>query len=185
MTGYDEHAIFMSGVSLYLGGRMVSEEARRRLRRTVSAHALHTSIPVPVRQLVTDLGWLLQFRERIYPLCGFAVKDGPAKVMVLNASNHPWYQRYVMAHEIAHENNGDLSSIDLIRSDQSHIHIKQERAADIVAAHILIPDFALYEYETYAEVAAACQVPVDLVRLRLSARIDFGDPHASLISAWG
>lgn len=164
---------------------MVPGEALLRLRRLIDAHDLHSTIPVPIRQLVWDRGWVLRFRERIYPFYGYAIVAGPAKVMTINASTHPYWQRYVMGHEIGHDNNGDLGSFDVVRDNQLHIHQKQERAADIVAAHLLIPDFALVEYETIQQVAAACQVPPSLVRLRLNARIDLYHQDQTLLSAWG
>lgn len=147
---------------------MVNEAVREMIAR----YGLHDGLlPVPIRQVARDEGWVVQFAEipRAY---GYAVVVGTVRVMVINAMVTPVYQRFAIAHEIGHVLNRDDGRVHLCASDMSQFEMwlrsREERAASLTAATLLIPMHAIEWGDTPECIAARCGVPVELARLRLS-----------------
>lgn len=143
----------------------LSRRATERIQRLIEFRSLHAVTPVPIRQIINDEGWRLLFREQIHPLYGFAVIRGQHKIMTVSADVSYPAQRYVMAHELAHEINEDPGILHVC-GEGDWLESRSEREADEIAAWLLIPDSAMERYTTAAAIAAACQVPERLVRIR-------------------
>lgn len=147
------------------------QRAHRAVRRLIVRHGLHGpgDIPVPIRQVVADDGWSLHFREGLAPLLGIAGILEGVQVMWINADVSRPYQRFAMGHEMGHWLCGHISTVQLcVEHDDrfaSWVSRRQERQADLAAAHILIPPWTLREFGSLHEIAAACEVPVELVEL--------------------
>lgn len=151
----------------------LSTTAERAIQRMVERWDLHTSIayalPVPIAQVARNEGWTVRYVEGLYPLYGFAAVRGYKRLMGINADVARAYQRMAIAHEMGHVLNGDASSLHFC-SEWEWLYNKQERRASEVAAAILIPDAALRELATIDEIAAMCDVPVELVEIRVGER---------------
>lgn len=148
------------------------------VRELIARYDLHRGmLPVPVRQVARDEGWIVQYGE-IAPAYGYAVTQGMVRVMVINEAVSPAYQRFAIAHEMAH----------LLADDPGHVHLCQpntsgferwlrsrdEHRASLLAANLLIPTDAIQPDIPVEEIAATCGAPVELVRLRLNAVISLG-----------
>lgn len=143
---------------------------RAAIRELIARYHLHSrlALPVPIRQVAEDEGWRLVYREGLAPLYAFAVVHRSARLIYINADVDRTYQRAAIAHEIGHSLNGDLGILQLCaasRSQAAWTTSRQERQADLAAAHILIPPWTLREFGSLHEIAAACEVPVELVEL--------------------
>jgi len=146
------------------------------IRDLISRYNLHTSrlaLPVPIRLIARAEGWRVWYREGLWPLYAFAVVDGPIRLMVVNACLSDEYQRWAIAHEMAHALNGDGSLHPHLCAANGPLAPwttrRMEQQADQFAARLLIPDWIIDETGgDIAEIAAACEVPPRLVELRLA-----------------
>lgn len=147
----------------------LDRKLRDRVKETIALYDVHATLPVPIRQLARDAGWDVRFRERMGHILAWATHEDNLPVMGINASISTIYQRYAMGHEIGHELAGHLSSGDT-RTLTSILrpHDIDEAVADASAALLLVPAYALDDFDTVHAVARACEVPRRLVELRLS-----------------
>ncbi len=148
---------------------LLPRPTRERVRETIALYDVHATLPVPIRQLARDTGWDVRFRERMSPVLAWATRESGQPVMGVNASISTIYQRYAMGHEIGHELAGHLRtggtwtlSSCLTRRDRD----PHEAVADAIAALLLVPAYALDDWETTGAIARACEVPRRLVDLR-------------------
>lgn len=145
----------------------------RAISELIARYELHAemAVPVPIRQVARDEGWIIRFSERMGRLYGVAVVIEDVRVMQINARVSDTYQRLAIAHEMGHVLNGDASAIHFCSptggSFAGWLRNRQERQASIAAARILIPDWALGDAETIQEIASLCEVPDELVKLRV------------------
>lgn len=148
----------------------LSDAAERAIAQLIERRELHTNLalclPVPIRQVARDEGWDIYFYEGMTNLYGVGVVNGPVRLMYINADVTPSWQRHAIAHEMGHFINDDPGSIHLCHQ-WPWLNNKTERRASIVAGKLLIPDAALREMGSIDEIATACNVPVDLVELRI------------------
>lgn len=151
-----------------MGGRYQGERAVAELIARYDLHAAPV-LPVPIRQLARELGWQIVYGERMGRIYGLAVVYRDVRLIQVNAAlSHEW-QRMTIAHELGHVLNGDASALHLCAAPAPDLAgwlgDRQERRASLTAARLLIPDWAAREYGTVAELAAACEVPPELVEL--------------------
>lgn len=144
------------------------------VRALIARYNLHgrMALPVPIRQIARDEGWRIHYTERLAPLYGFAVVHGSVHLMQINADVTDPYQRFAIAHEMGHVLNGDRVSLHLCAAGgrlAQWTSRRMERQADLAAARLLIPP-AAFEAGSIAEIAAACEVPRELVELLVSGR---------------
>lgn len=148
----------------------LSDAAERAIAQLIERRGIHANLslclPVPIRQVARDEGWDIYFHEGMSNLYGVGVVNGPVRLMYINADVSTSWQRHAIAHEMGHFINDDPGTIHLCHQ-WPWLANKTERRASIVAGRILIPDAALTEFATIDEIAAACNVPSDLVELRI------------------
>lgn len=125
------------------------------------------SLPVPIASIALDDGWILNYHPGLSTLLGFAIINGPVRTMTINADLDVAMQRFVIAHELAHVLNGDMGSLHLCQF-APWFKSKAERQASLTAAEILIPESALWHVGSVSELAVLCDVPHEVVELRLS-----------------
>jgi hypothetical protein len=138
----------------------------RDLRALIDRRGLHVEpfTAVAARQLARDAGWHVRFASSMGVLYAIGVVDGNTRLIVVNEAISPEWQRFAIAHELAHYTLGHAGRVftcldsELVRRS---LH-RAEVEANIGAALILIPDAALALGDT-SEVAALCGVPPDLV----------------------
>lgn len=147
---------------------MLSEAVARRLACTIDVHEAHVpgSLPVSITQILRQQNWEILYRERIYPVYGGALIGRRARGMLINADLPAPWQRFVMAHELGHVIAEHPGSFYLFSAD-NWMHHKQEREASIIAAHLLIPEWALSEYGAERDLTAACDVPGEALVYRM------------------
>lgn len=152
---------------------MLNPASERALIRLVERWDLHSPsiycLPVPIAQVARNEGWTLRYVDGLYPLYGFAAVRPSGRLMGINAEVSRPYQRMAIGHEIGHVLNGDQARLHLC-SEWEWLYGRQERAATMIAARILIPDIALREGRSISEIAALCDVPTELVELRIGRR---------------
>ena len=147
-----------------------SERSVRALIERYDLHRAATSVPVPIRQIARDEGWTVTYASGMAPLYGYAIVIGACLFMRINSTVTPAYQRMAIAHEMGHVLNGDIDRIHLCTALPlaAWIDGKQELRATLAAARILIPDWVLVEMGSIAEIAYRCEVPTELVELRVA-----------------
>ncbi len=165
----------------------LSDDAERAIAQLIERRELHANLalclPVPIRHVARDEGWDLYYRDDMTTLYGFAIVNGPVKVMTINGEiGRPW-QRHAIAHEMGHLLNGDPGSIHLCHQ-WPWLAEKTERRASIAAGKLLIPDAAIHEMSTMAEIAAYCDVPMALVELRITAHQDVAPRRVTFVPNW-
>lgn len=149
----------------------LSRRGERAVSELVARYDLHTemALPIPIRQVTRDEGWIVRFSEQMAQLYGIAIIIDDVQVMQINARITSSYQRMAMAHEIGHVLNGDEGQIHLCaatgRGFRDWLWSRQERQASLAAARILIPHWVRAEIETIDEIAVVCEVPRELVEL--------------------
>jgi hypothetical protein len=156
----------------------------RELRALIERRGLHAEpfAPVAARQLARDEGWHLRFAASMGALYGVGVVDGTTRLMVLNEAVSLEWQRFAIAHELAHYVLGHAGGVftclesELVRAERT----REEIEANIGAAYLLIPDRALGLAEV-ADVAGLCGVPFDLVELRRACAIGVRDRPWSVL----
>lgn len=148
----------------------LSDGAERAIAQLIERRNLHTSLalclPVPIGYIARSEGWDLYYRDDMTDLYGFAVVDGPIRTITINSEISQAWQRHAIGHEMGHYINRDPGRFHLFHYGQWLVD-KMERRASIVAARLLIPEDALREMSTIDEIAVACDVPRDLVELRI------------------
>ncbi len=147
---------------------MISVEAERRITRTIELHNIHIQgmLPVPIRQIARNEGWTVFYREGVFPLYGFAIVREPHKIMGINADISLQWQRATIAHEMGHYIAGHRHGLNML-TERPWTWTKEEREASEIGARLLVPEWSLQEYQTIAELAAACDVPGRIVENRL------------------
>jgi Zn-dependent peptidase ImmA (M78 family) len=150
----------------------LTRDGERAVRALIERYDLHraaTSLPVPILQIARNEGWIVAYAERMAPLYGYAIVVGGRWFMRINSAVTLRYQRMAVAHEMAHVLNGDLDHLHLCTATpfESWIDRKQEHRAQLAAARILIPRWVMRESESVAEIATRCEVPTELVELRV------------------
>jgi len=141
----------------------------------IRRYELHDRLPV-------DLGRLLdRFTVRYYPFTprtlGFAVVR-PREIHIgINGSLAPPWQRMAVAHEIGHIIAYHPHRLYTCKAG-AWFQDEQERAAQLIAAHLLVPAAALPTYGvefTAQQLADLLDVPISLVDLRWSQAHLHGD----------
>lgn len=139
----------------------------------IDRYDLHVpgALPVPILQVAREAGWHVHYTTDLWPALGIAVVEGAHRVMRIDESLSRRWQRYVIAHEIGHVLAGHARSPYSCRSPQpGSRRTRRERQADLVAAHLLIPEWLLNETQDPDEIARQCKVPKFLAELRLFGR---------------
>lgn len=159
-----------------MGSRRRLTAVDRAVSELIARYDLHTrlSVPVPIRHIARNEGWVVVYSEQMGRLYGVAVVHERLRLMRINADVTPSFQRMAIAHEMAHVLNGDIESIQLCAASvpafRGWLNRRQERQASLTAARILIPDWVLAEIQTVDEIATACEVPRELVELLIDSR---------------
>lgn len=141
------------------------------VRDFIGRYDLHLpgALPVPIIHAARSSGWIVVYSPNLWPAFGLAVRNQTHRVMRIAEELSPCWQRYVVAHELGHllAQHSD----QLHRCDDPHQLVaerpEQEREADRIAAHLLIPDWLLREEASPAVIAERATVPESLVELRL------------------
>lgn len=148
----------------------LSVDSERAIQRLVERWELHGNslyyLPVPIAQVARNEGWTVRYVENLYPLYGFAAVRGHKRLMGINADVARPYQRMAIGHELGHVLNGDASTLHLC-SEWEWQYNRAERSASLVAGRIMVPDIVLSEAASVDEIAALCDVPAELVHLRI------------------
>ena len=144
------------------------------LERFVARYGLHQrgAVPVPISAVAEYEGFRISYAPRLWPLNGYAITLGPLRIMEINSDLSLPYQRWTIAHELAHTILHDPSALHLCtagnRSFARWVRRRIERQADIAAAYIHIPDWVISETGgSIPDIVVACEVPEELVRIRL------------------
>jgi hypothetical protein len=144
------------------------------LVRFVARYNLHQrgAVPVPISAVAEYEGFRIYYAPRLWPLNGYAITLGPLRVMEINSDLSLPYQRWTIAHELAHTILHDPSALNLCtagnRSFTRWVRQRIERQADIAAAYIHIPDWVIAETGgAISDIAVICEVPEELVMIRL------------------
>jgi Zn-dependent peptidase ImmA (M78 family) len=147
--------------------RSLSAAAERALADLIARHAAHGTLPVPVQQIAEDEGWEIEFRDGLGTILGISGVYKGVKLMWINRQLSSAERRAVIAHELGHWLNGDELVIRACRwsSFAYHWDVRLEREATITAARLLIPNWAVREYQTVQAIAAACDAPPWLVEM--------------------
>ncbi len=147
------------------------------LRSFVDRYSLHErgAVPVPISKVAEYEGFRLYYTPRLWPLNGYAITLGPVRVMEINADLSQPYRRLTIAHELAHTILDHPSTLYLCtagnRTFAHWVRRRIERQADAGAAYLLVPDWVIEETGgSLTEIAAACEVPEEVVRMRLGVR---------------
>ena len=92
------------------------------------------------------------------------------KIIYLNDSLDPIIERYVLAHELGHAILHPKTNITYLESNTFYSKEKIEIAANTFAAELLIEDSLFEEYKnhTIEEMAAIENLPVELIRIKLT-----------------
>lgn len=151
----------------------LTRDGDRAVRALIERYDLHrtaTSVPVPILQIARNEGWTIAYAERMAPLYGYAIVTGGRLFMRINSAVTSRYQRMAVAHEMAHVLNGDIDHLHLCASTpfETWINRKQEYRAQLAAARILIPRWVMREAGSIGEISSRCEVPTELVELRIS-----------------
>ena len=127
---------------------------------------------MPVQQIAEHEGWEIELRDGLGTILGISGVYKGVKLMWINAQLSSAERRAVIAHELGHWLNGDELVIRTCRwsSFAYHWDARLERDANITAARLLIPNWAVREYQTVQEIAAACDVPSWLVEMAYPTR---------------
>lgn len=152
----------------------LSEETVRRTLALIERYGLHDDdafLPVPIRQVAQDEGWVICYRSGMGQALAMAFVVGGVKLMYVNENLRAQTQRVGIAHEIGHVLCGHRLGFDTAMQDgYADLHGKQEIEAQLVASLLLIPQELRDAPLTDREVSQTCQVPVSLVQLmRLAA----------------
>lgn len=144
---------------------MPDDDAVRRTARLIDRFSLHRLTPVPIRHAVSELGWMLVYRERIDPIYCVLAIVGEAHVLLVNASLAVEWQRVGIAHEIGHWLNDDRGGLHLLAEHPDHGWWDRdgERAANVLAAQLLLPADLLRGDLPAEEIARICEVPIEFV----------------------
>ncbi len=159
--------------------------ALRDLRAIVERYDLHAEpfCPVPMLQVARDEGWLVRFRSPMGRLYGVGVVDGPDRVMLINEAVSPAWQRYAMAHELAHDLLGHQGWFTCADSELSRrVLVREEVDANKGAAYLLVPAAAL-GLDTIADATEMCGVPSDVVELRRACALGVRERVWSVLGA--
>jgi hypothetical protein len=137
--------------------------------------------PVDIFRVAEAEGWEVLAGGDLAPMMGWATTCGTFRRMRLN-TRVPWpWQRFTVAHELAHALHGDLVSLTeadgslmvatALTATRGRLLRDQEMAASLTAARLLIPDALLDQTlgqgVTLEEIARRAVVPLPLVQLRL------------------
>uniref|UniRef100_A0A7C2WJ70 ImmA/IrrE family metallo-endopeptidase n=2 Tax=Thermorudis TaxID=1649508 RepID=A0A7C2WJ70_9BACT len=139
------------------------------LAEFIRRHRAHDTVPVPVIDIAEREGWEIEFRSDLGKIRGISGVYRGVKLMWINALLPLEEQRAVVAHELGHWLNGDQRVIELCQHG-SFAYLwdrKLERQATLTGACLLVPSWAIREYQTIEAIAAACAVPPWLVKMRL------------------
>ncbi len=152
--------------------RSLSAAAERALADLIARYAARGTLPVPVQQIAEHEGWEIEFRDGLGTILGISGVYKGVKLMWINAQLSTAERRAVIAHELGHWLNGDELVIRTCRwsSFAYHWDVRLERDATITAARLLIPNWAVREYQTVQAIAAACDVPPWLVEMACPTR---------------
>lgn len=146
---------------------IATESAIQEMVERLDLHSPYSNpLPVPIEQIARDEGWAVRYLHNLFPLYGFAAVRGNKRLMGINADVARPYQRLAIAHELGHFLNGDLFELHLC-NEWDWLYNRVERSASLIAARLLIPDLSLERIETVADLASICDVPDELVQLRL------------------
>ncbi len=150
----------------------LSPRAERAIAELIARYDLHAEggLPVPIRQVARDEGWVVRYSEEMRQLYGVAVVLGDVRVIAVNARVAEPYQRLAIAHELGHALNGDPGQLQLCAATGSGplrgwLWSREEQRASLAAARLLIPDWVARAGATADEIAAQCVVPTELVDL--------------------
>lgn len=152
---------------------MLSPDLAARLDRFIDLYGVHEPgvLPVSVYHLAAQRGFRIVYRDDMGPVYGCAMVTGTTREIYLNACvRRPW-QRFAAAHELGHiiaehpsagTGYRACSTLTLNPADRA-----VEREASIIGGLLLVPRWAIVEYETADAIAAACDVPREIVGLLL------------------
>lgn len=131
-------------------------------------HQLDRTVPVLIWHVALAQGWHLRYAEGMGTIHAISVVYRGMKVIQVNADLPVPYQRFAIAHELAHVLCDHVSLVQLCNgSAVDWLDRRQERQADLVVAHLLIPEWCLHVYEHPLAIATAADVPVEVVTLHL------------------
>lgn len=153
--------------------RRCAPATEARLAAFICRYDVHAPrvLPVPIWQVALEDGWHVTYRDTFDTVHGVAILFGDAKLLCVNATIARPFQRQAIAHELGHVLAGHTSPLHLCTNTfVHHLAHRQEREADLVAARLLIPPWALDHYTTIAELAAACDIPYELAALAVVPR---------------
>ncbi len=151
----------------------------RAVHRAIAKHHLD-SAPVSV-QWIRD-----SFDVRFLPILpdarGIAFRYRRHRVIVVDESLHPYEQRAVLGHEAAHFLLGHLTQGSMLACHYvARLALAHERDAEWAASLMLVPfDFLVSRLRrgySCEAIAAECEVPVGLVRMRLDPAAYFAPPQ--------
>ena len=135
----------------------------------IARHAMHSEPYVAARmwQIAVQEGWFVGLRPGMGTVLASGVilteDERQTKTLLLNDCLSEAWQRYAIAHELAHEILGHRSVFAL---RAGAVESRQEDEADDAAALVLVPECLLHL--DMGEITRRCVVPVGVVQRRLS-----------------
>ena len=140
--------------------------------------------PVPVFDILTDLGLKLEFRPLDDDTSGWIERFENNSYQVVVNSNHPIVrQRFTAAHELAHfvyhkdllgRGTGDTRAYRAEGSPipNARIRPKHERQANSFAANLLMPEYLINDWQKEGakdleELAEKLEVSFDALKIRI------------------
>ena len=146
----------------------LDEGAILRTNGLIERYGIHDGgalLPVPIRQVARDDGWVVCFRERMGQAIAMCAVGGGCRVMYVNACLTERVQRFGIAHEMGHVLAGHLIGLDIVSRNQklASVTARQEREASLIGGMLLIPPWLRDAPLSDEEVAAICCVPKRLV----------------------
>lgn len=142
----------------------------RRLAQLIDYFEIHARLPVAIEDAARRMGWELHDLPDITPIFGHVRCEADRRIITLNAALTPQARRTTIAHELGHWIAGHLQEGERRLSDAHSPMTEEEHEAWMVASMLLIPQAMLDADNLSAlDIAARCDVPAWLVRLRLRA----------------
>lgn len=134
-------------------------------------HDDHAILPVPIKQVAKEEGWVVCYRGGMGKAIAFGIMVEGVKLIYVNENLTEKTQRLGIAHEMGHDLAGHSVGMDTFMGKRWHqfglqnVGQIQEEQASLVAAMLLIPEWLLDAPMANDEVAHLCKVPVGAVDL--------------------
>jgi hypothetical protein len=153
---------------------MMKQRGHRIARNLIDIYELHRQgVPVDISPLEHAFPLDLQDLSGSGVMAFVVPARGRRAARVVIDQGCPRRQRrWLYAHEVAHAALGHDGSLSVLKVDD-WFHDRAEREAWHLAAELLVPDDIIFRRGnwTEAEIAALCEVPVELVQLHPGLKV--------------